>query len=220
MATLKVTISLVTPMAEPGELFHLDALLGALRVAQERRRQGDGIDPRRYHHDLPLERYESASGQWVFKASAFRLKRLSESINWMQTGRLNITEAARNRASGFLRLRSAKPNVAGGPFKTSLYHFPLTWADLTAYCVGDVDAIRALLADCSQVGGRRGVGFGQVCGVVVEEIPEEQCSWFWRAMPEDAEGLDLSQYARAVSCLAAPYWDRAQQTLAWVPTGQ
>lgn len=220
MATLKVTIRLSTPMAEPGELFHLDALLGALRVVQERQRQGDGINPRDYHHDLPLERYESASGQWVFKASAFRLQRLCESSNWMQTGRLNIAEAARHRAEGFLRLRAAKPNPAGGPFKTSLYHFPLAWADLTAYCVGDADAISALLADCKQVGGRRGVGFGQVSEISVEAVPEAECRWFIRALPEDADCVDLSQYAMAVSCLAAPYWDRGRQQVAWVPTGR
>lgn len=220
MDALKVTISLSTPMAEPGDLFHLDALMGALRVAQERAIQGDGIDPRAYHHDLPLERYQTRSGQWVFKASAFRLERLSETTNWMQTGRLNVAEAARHRAEGFLRLRAAKPNLAGGPFKTSLYHIPIVWANLTAFCVGDADAVRALLANCAQVGGRRGVGFGQVSSITVEVVAQEHCPWFWRAMPDDAEGVDLDQYALAMSCLAAPYWDRALQRPVLVPTGQ
>lgn len=219
MDFLKVTISLSTPMVEPGDLFHLDALLGALRVNRARAELGDGIDPRAHHHDLPLERYHSPSGQWVFKASAFRLEKLLESQTWMQTSRINIAEAARHREEGFLLLRAAKPNPAGGPFKNSLYHYPVVLANLTAFCVGDKRLIEDLLAECRLVGGRRGVGCGRVSAITVDIVPETECNWIWRAMPDDSEESIISGgHALAMSALRSPYWDRVQHRPVLTPT--
>lgn len=218
MDFLKVTISLSTPMVEPGDLFHLDALLGALRVNRARAELGDGIDPRAHHHDLPLERYHSPSGQWVFKASAFRLEKLLESQTWMQTSRINIAEAARHREEGFLLLRAAKPNPAGGPFKNSLYHYPVVLANLTAFCVGDKAVIEDLLSECRLVGGRRGVGCGRVAGFSVEVVPESECNWACRSMPDDSDESLTNGHALAMSSLRSPYWDRAQHQPVLTPT--
>lgn len=218
MDFLKVSISLSTPMLEPGDLFHLDALLGALRVAEVRAVEGDGINPRDHHYDIPLERYHSPSGQWVFKASAFSLSKMGASENWMQTGRTNTTEAARHRAEGLLLLRATKPNPAGGPFKSTLFHFPITWATLTAYCVGDKVGVAELLAQCKQIGGRRGVGSGRVASFAVEVVPEDECRWSWRAMPDDSDGRFLGEeYVRAMAALRGPYWDRTLHQPVLVP---
>lgn len=219
MDFLKVTINLSTPMVEPGDLFHLDALLGALRVNEARAELGDGINPRDHHYDLPLEQYRSPSGQSVFKASAFRMRKLIATQNWMQTSRISITEAARHRSEGLLLLRAAKPNPAGGPFKNSLYHLPLAWSSLTAYCVGDKARIADLLSECRQIGGRRGVGCGRVAGFAVEVVPEAECEWSWRAMPGDTDESTLcGEYALAMSSLKSPYWDRTLHQPALVPT--
>ncbi|BAW26656.1 hypothetical protein B382_19600 [Stutzerimonas stutzeri B1SMN1] len=219
MDFLKVTINLGSPMVEPGDLFHLDALLGALRVSEVRAELGDGINPRDHHYDLPLEQYRSRSGQWVFKASAFHINKGTASQNWMQTSRINTAEAARHRSEGFLLLRAAKPNPAGGPFKNSLYHYPLVWATLTAYCVGDQARIADLLSQCRQIGGRRGVGCGRVAGFSVEVVPEVECTWALRAMPDDSEQSILcGEYALAMSALQSPYWDRSLHKPALVPT--
>lgn len=218
MDFLKVTISLSTPMVEPGDLFHFDALLGALRVNKARAELGDAIDPREYHYDLPLERYYSRSGQWVFKASAFRLEKLLESQTWMQTSRINIAEAARHREEGFLLLRAAKPNPAGGPFKNSLYRYPVALANLTAFCVGDKAFIEDLLSECRLVGGRRGVGCGRVAGFSVAVVPEVECNWIWRSMPHDSDESLTCGHALAMSSLRSPYWDRAQHHPVLTPT--
>ena len=219
MGFLKVTINLSSPMVEPGDLFHLDALLGALRVNEARAELGDGINPRDHHYDLPLEQYHSRSGQWVFKASAFRMHKLAAAENWMQTSRINTAEAARHRSEGLLLLRAAKPNPAGGPFKNSLYHYPLSWVTLTAYCVGDQARIADLLSNCRQIGGRRGVGCGRVAGFSVEVVPETECSWALRSMPDDSDKNVLTgEYALAMSALRSPYWDRTLHRAALVPT--
>lgn len=219
MDFLKVTIRLSTPMVEPGDLFHLDALLGALRVDQARAEFGEGINPRDYHHDLPLDKYSAGEGDWVFKASAFTYARELESQNSMQTGRLNITTAAKHRDEGFLLLRAAKPNIAGGPFKTSIYQYPVIWATLTAYCVGEQAGIAELLSHCRQVGGRRGVGSGQVAGVSVEVIDENECVWSQRAMPENSDPQLLAgDYAKVMASLRGPYWDRTLHQPVLAPT--
>src|SRR5690554_3804446 len=135
MQPLKITVTLRTGMVVPEQHLHLDALLGSLRVRQAMRKHGEGINPRDYHYDIPLDRYESPSGEWVFKASAFKLVDHEHRAVWMQTGRINLEEAARHRSEGLLKLRANKPITAGGPFKTSLYHMPLVWCSLEAYCV-------------------------------------------------------------------------------------
>lgn len=217
MEPLKITIRLKTPMVDPGALLHLDGLLGALRVDQAKALQGENINPRDYHYDIPVERHSTESGEWVFKASAFRATMEAQSSLWMQTGRLSITQAADHRAEGYLKLRGNKPNIAGGPFKTSIYRFPILWAELTAYCVGDLQGVRDLLASCKQIGPRRGAGFGQISEIVVEQVPEKECNWSYRAMPEECSGL-VPGHVLAVGALRAPYWDKTMHCKVLVPT--
>lgn len=217
MEPLKISIELQTPMVEPGEIMHLDALLGALKVKQVKKKLGEGINPRDYHHDIPVDRYTTASGQWVFKASAFQLASDQTPQMWMHTGRLNLAQAAQHRNDGFLRLRAAKVALGGGAFKTSLFHFPITTARLTAYCRGDKQGIEALLVDCQQVGGRRGTGFGQVSSITVESVPESECNWMRRALPSDAD-VAKDSHALAIAALHAPYWDRALHQPVLMPT--
>lgn len=219
MQPLKVTIKLSTPMVEPDSLLHLDGLLGALKVKQVMAELGEGIDPRQHHYDLPLERYTSPSGEWVFKASAFRLAAEAPAQVWMQTGRINLAEVARHRAEGWLAVRSAKPIIAGGPLKTSLYHEGLLWAELTAYCVGDLEGVQALLKGCKQIGGRRGVGFGRVAEITVAPVADSECDWQYRIMPVDS-GVSDDRYALAIAGLRAPYWDRTMHATVRIPLAQ
>lgn len=219
MQPLKVAIKLSTPMVEPASLLHLDALLGALKVKQVMAELGEGIDPRQYHHDLPVERYTSESGEWVFKASAFKLNVEAPAQTWMQTGRINLAEVARHRAEGWLALRASKPVVGGGPLKTSLYHEGLLWAELTAYCVGDQDGVQALLKGCKQVGGRRGVGFGRVSEISITQVADCECDWQYRIMPVDS-GVPDDRYALAIAGMRAPYWDRTLHSTVRIPLAQ
>ena len=216
MKPLRITIELSTPMIEPEMPFHIDGLLGALRVAEAERLHG-AINPRDWHHDLPLERYTSPGGDWVFKASAFTLKREEQSHLWMMTGRLDTSKAAERRASGLLHLRASKPNLAGGPFKGSLFCEPIVWTSLEGWCVGDKAGIEALLARCEKVGGRRGVGFGRVSSISVQEIEEPECRWYHRNLPADYDGPGRVGLVPVVDGLHPPYWDRRLHRPVLVP---
>lgn len=209
MKPLRIRISLSTPMMEPGNLFHLDGLLAALRVKQAEVEHGD-VNPRDWHHDLPLGKYVSPSGEWVFQASVFSLNSKSPAVPWLITGGINTMTAAEHRASGLLALRSSKPNPAGGHFKGSCFHKPLVWAELEAWCIGEREAIEHLLSNCRQVGGRRGTGFGRVSSVQVEEVSPEECRWYDRALPFDYEGPGRDALVGMIGGLRPPYWDRTQ----------
>lgn len=214
--SLKVTIVLQTPMVEPKDLLHLDAVLGALKVAQVKAEMGEGINPLDHHHDLPLERYEGSAGEWVFKASALRLQAESRQ-NFMQTSRINLSQAAEHRESGWLNLRANMPNIAGGPFKTTLTFVPVAFGVLTGYCVGHKRQIESLLQGCVQIGGRRGTGWGRIKSVLVEEVSDKECNWMDRNLPLGIKGVECS-HALAVSNLNAPYWDRTSYQQVLVPT--
>lgn len=213
---IKVTIVLRTPMVVPKDLLHLDAVLGAIKVGQAKAAIGDGINPRDYHYDLPLERFEGGNGQWVFKASALRLKAEAPQ-NFMQTSRINLSDAAEHRDNGWLNIRANIPNIAGGPFKTSIYHVPLAFGELTGYCVGNKDRIQEMLESCKQIGGRRGTGWGCIKSVTVETVGSEECDWMDRNLPADTAGAENS-HALGVSNLHAPYWDRTLYEKVLIPT--
>lgn len=217
MKPLRVDIVLQTPMVQAKELLHLDALLGAIKVRQVRKALGDGIDPRLHHHELPLERYTTKSGEWVFKASAFTLTPDIPSQQWMQTGKLGLSEAARHRNEGWLAMRAAKPVLGGGPFKHSIYYEALASGCMTAWCIGNQSEIEALLAECTQIGSRRGVGFGRVHAIMVEQIQPEECLWQHRALPLDAEEATKS-HVPAWAGLHAPYWDKTLHHEVLMPT--
>lgn len=217
MQPLRVTVELKTGMMAPEPLLHLDALLGALRVNRAYRELGESINPRDFHYDLPLDRYvPDQASEWVFKASAFKLVNRLHQENWMQTGRINLAEVARHRDEGWLKMRAKKPVVAGGPLKASLFHVPQVWCDLVAYCVGNKAEIEALLSECKQVGGRRGVGMGQVLRIMVEPVTQNECDWQHRAMPACTPALEKT-HCKAISAIRAPYWDRRQHQSALLP---
>lgn len=219
MQPFRVQITLRTPMVEPRQAFHLDALLSALRV-QVAEKGSEFVDPRSIHHDLPLDRYTSSSGEWCFKASAFRLNRESEAFPWMMTSRSDLVMAAEDRKSGFLKLRAAAPNTAGGPFKSSKFTVDLVWASLEAWGVGDVAGVRELMAHCTHVGGRRGTSCGEVDWIEIQPVSPEECPWYRRALPEDSESFpNAGAMALSIGHLRAPYWDRREHRKILVPVG-
>ncbi|WP_312924720.1 hypothetical protein [Stutzerimonas nitrititolerans] len=217
MKPLRITIKLSSPLIEPANLFHLDGLLAALRVKADEHADQEGFNPRDCQDDLPVERYVSPSGQWVFKASAFTLQRESEPRSWMMTGGLNTTTAAEHRHSGVLNLRSSKPNPAGGHFKGSVFYKPIIWGVLQAWCVGDKAGVEKLLSTCRQVGGKRGTGFGQVESIDVDEVAPADCRWYERALPSDFDGASSDELVGAISALRSPYWDRTLHQSVLIP---
>lgn len=218
MDFFKVTIELKTPMITRDTTVYLDALLGALHVKNVQSEQGEQINPREYHYDLPLERYTSPSGEWVFKASALQWEQKDARQHWMLTSRINLEDAAEHRAKGYLAYRANKPNPAGGPFKTSIINEFAQDGVLVAFAVGDKEATEALLKSCTQIGARRGIGMGKVASIKVEAVEPSACQWQRRPMPLDSDKSVLSgDYAKGIGGLRAPYWDRQLEQAVLLP---
>lgn len=212
MQPFRVHITLKTPMVEPRRPIFLDGLLSGLRVAQD-----ESVHWGKTQHDLPLERFETASG-WCFKASAFQIKRLSAPMPWMLTGRINLVKAAEDRASGLLKLRSAVPNTAGGPFKASKFNIDLINAELVAWGIGDIEAVKVLLSECDQVGGRRSGAHGQVDSITVEPVDEAGCKWYLRNLPSGSDTREMGvEFVPEAGNLKAPYWNQVSQVMVLVP---
>lgn len=215
MTPLKVSIAISTPMVMPTDLFHLDALLGALRVAQAEREHGN-VEPRDWHHDLPVERYASGNGEWVFKASAFRLVQESDMQLWMSTGRSNLNNLADHREAGLTTSANTVPNN-GSFFKSTITRTPIIWARLEAFCIGEKTKIEDLLTGCSSVGGKRGTGFGRVHSITVSDVESKDCHWEYRALPAGFPVRNADDYAVALSALNAPYWDKTAHQPVLIP---
>lgn len=216
MTPLKITITLQSALAEPEQAFHLDALLSALRVKREEA-LGIAENPLVFQHDIPVEKHICPSGDWVFKASTFKILREAPHFVEMRTSRIDFTRAAELRDEGFLRLRSSKPNPAGGAFKRTISSHTAVWASLEAFCIGDKILISDMLADCTHVGGKRSLGYGRVKSITVEEIPEDQCHWQLRNLPVDFDGQIKTQMARGYSALRSPYWLRTNHQEVQIP---
>ncbi len=216
MKPFRVLIKLSSAMVVPRQPLHLDALLSALRVARDEDKPG--FDPSLIKDDIPLDRYHSPSGEWCFKGSAFRLIRHAPSFMWMLTGRADLPAIAEDRHSGFLRLRQNEVSTAGGPFKSTKTDLEVVLADVEAFGVGDIDAVRDMLSECKQIGARRGIAFGNIASVHIEEVAEQECRWQWRVLPFDANTRELDVEASyAIAGLRAPYWDRLTHVKVAIP---
>lgn len=97
--------------------------------------------------------------------------------------------------------------------------------ELTWWCIGDAEQIRALLALVHHVGRKRGVGFGEVapsgwsveaCEPWGDGFPVLRDGEPLRNLPADWPGLSpdvVTEYAVP----SPPYWDRTRDVLCAVP---
>ena len=217
MQPLRITAILVRPVLSLSHPIMLDGLLAAARV---KRAEMDGHpDPWSVQDDLPLARYESPSGCWIWKASAFVPQPVSEHLPLLQTSRHNLARMAEDIEDGLVRMRKAKINPAGGMFRSSYEYLRVQWwQQAYADCIGDRAAIADLLQEITHLGGRRSLGLGEVRQWQIDPIDAESCLWMRRPMPADSDvpASDIS-YALAMQTLRPPYWRKTARQIALVP---
>lgn len=204
---IQVTVKFLSPMLVPAHPVTLDGLLSGLLV---RKLEDEGHnEPWSKQHDLPLDKYTSPSGEWVFKASQFRGKRQMEPFQSMMTSRINKVMAVQDIEDGLLPFRGSSLPTDGGAFKSVLDRSIMQWVDsMTAFGFGDVDKVSDLLQTMSYFGGKRATGAGQVDCVTVEPIHEDDCRWYHRPLPKDFDQSAGITFVPAVGTLRAPYWKR------------
>lgn len=217
LVPMEVHIALDSPIVIGEHPMHLDALLAGIlvRAAEDRGEKDAWLAGER----LPLDRYVSPGGDWVWKASLLTpATRLSESFPVTMTGRINVQRAAEDRESGLLKLRMAKPNTAGGPFKGSIFSVTAQWVDsLVAYAIGDIEEVQTILRALEFVGPRRSQCFGRVRAVQVRASPDMNLAWVHRALPIDSDIPLPGNRSCAIGNLRAPYWYRPTQQPVLMP---
>lgn len=150
---------------DPHEPHHLDAILAyQWRVV---RGLSMDCDPERppEEADLPLAKWQIGDW-WGWRASAlFPVGDPAESVQW----------ARRRFDDKRIHLQSAAVvNTAAGSTKNTNKPWPLVLARAwRAWCCGDVEAVRALLAGVRALGRERGRGRGSVVAVQVECAVED-----------------------------------------------
>lgn len=85
--------------------------------------------------------------------------------------------------------------------------------EAVAYCIGDKDAIGALLTRHILSLGRKGSsGFGMVSAITVDEDGEADALWQQRTFPWEMAG-----YVPMEGNSSPPYWDATRKKIVWVP---
>lgn len=209
MRPLHVVFRLATPMRAPEAPIHLDALLAWSAV------HATGIMDLEQQERLPLEKYHASNSAWVWKASQLVFEAGHRQALPM-TRRLDIGECAQDQGIRFDAPRLNVLTPGTGPYKSYSFLAPLVAvAEAHAWCVGDQDAIRDLLARVTHVGKLARIDCGRVASIDV--LPDDDPTaerWTLRTMPDSRPGFHAS-----VATLTPPYWRRESRVDAWEPGG-
>jgi CRISPR type IV-associated protein Csf3 len=207
-SALRVELHLCSPVVAPRYPWLLDSLLAACAV-EDALADADPDDPRPLRElgeALPLA-ITTVAGEPIWQASAL-VPRASDSAQCFSQSRRMVrrtdeTALSDALAQGVVRTRGFDPadpkpyayklDTARGLLKNAATIYTLRQVDvLEAWCIGDADAIEALLTNhARQVGPIRRLGHGRVAQVRV--MPDDKAHDFWRLRPLPIEQGDASQ---------------------------
>lgn len=233
LTPLKVTFHLDSPMVPAAYPIHLDALVAyaatqsALNAADEDIPEGD---IRSLAAELPFAKHEQ-DGTWVWKASALVAEDIGEKSVRMWTRKTDPFDYARKVDQNILdigartknALAAGKPHAGGidtvrGLLKTNFDFYPVIEVfRLSAWCIGDIDRLEALLAPESglltHIGKRGRIGHGRIRSVVLSECAQATDAWKRRVLPWRESGA----YEPIQAAWQPPYWAPEGRARAFVP---
>lgn len=205
---LRVRAYLKGPMRRPDHPIHLDGLLGwsAAREALEAAR-----DATTAVANLPLER---RNGVWA--ASALHCAVTGGQQVLFRARRIDYARIAEQGEVLIDKVKPSELRQETGKLKGYTLYDSIAWTPTaTAWCIGEPERVRELLASITHIGKLRRLGFGAIAHWEVVEDPQAETLWRWRALPEAAVPGD--GYALARVTLHPPYHDRTRQANGWVP---
>lgn len=216
MQPLKIVAALDRAVASLEMLQSLDGVLAAARVMEEEER-GSG-DPWSLQHDLPLQRYVSPSGEWVFMASLFEWRPIQPALMQFYTSRHDPVRMSYDIDDGVLKYRRARLQTEGGRFRSVYEHYSLQWcSEAVAYAIGDAQRIRELLDRIRWLGSKRSLCCGRVRAWSVETDESAHENWMRRALPVDFDLRSPYTYAQAHQTLQPPYWRKTDRRAVLAP---
>ena len=210
MQPLHIRWTFDRPMVVLTHPLHLDALLASARVREAREED----DPVSFQDDLPLE---STGGVW--KASMLKFCPASEPYLVPKIRKFDNHALALDRD---VRFTSGINKFIGGSGKLKAYdmRFQKQWVEYAeAWCIGDIERVRALLSMISCIGPKASNNHGHIkeCTVTIAKKEETEL-WRVRTLPFGS-GLELEgiEYAKCSHPVKPPYWDRTNHVIAVMP---
>jgi len=162
---VEFTVRNGSPIREPKHIIHLDALLAFVAV---QRSMADGAQDYSAQENLPLDiltHPEATHSVWA-ASGLFYEAQMKELRYWSR--KTNTAAVAEAQGSGILKMRGDKVSTSSGPWKAYSEFEPLLHVrTLTAWCIGDKEAIEDLLGDIHFIGKRRSRGYGEVESIQV-----------------------------------------------------
>lgn len=235
LAPLKITFELAEPMVPSAYPIHLDALT-AYAVTRQRLAQigADDLSDdsiRALANDLPFGKAER-DGEWVWQASALIPEEVGEQAIRMWTRKTNTQDYANRAADGTLlvgaRTRNALAagvrftgniDTARGLLKNQFDFYPVvSISALSAWCIGDIDELEALLPPESglltHIGKRARIGHGRIRSIRIEHAEEATDKWRLRVLPWQ----ESPNYLPIQAAFRPPYWAAENRGMAFVPS--
>lgn len=210
---VRVTATLLTPMLARETPPLLDGVLAWAAVQADIQADvpadppsdapSDAADPYAAQDRLPLAAVVSPSGAWVWQASACCPWPLAEPELHTRYHRLDLHALLADEARGLVTLPTLttdQPHAYQGQYKGVIARDPMrpTLAAV-AWAIADPEAVRALLARVTHLGGARRYDAGRVLAWDVAPDPDAAALWAVRPLPSDLDRTVEQAAARAVA---------------------
>ena len=214
MSPLKITFRFASPVVVDSEYpINLDALLAWSRV-REAEEAKDTL-PWLLQDDLPLDK-AGAGDDWVWKASQLLFSAAAPRQLVNQQRKCDPDRFYRdfqNKHWKAMRGDNAPTiNPLSGQFRAYQFYVSTQWmARAEAWCIGNIDRVKALISRIDHVGKMGRNGFGLIKSIDVEIDPAASEQWKLRALPADVAGAPGMQYFDSLSPPRAPYWEEQRR---------
>jgi CRISPR type IV-associated protein Csf3 len=209
----RVDVVFSTPLVVPERPIHLDSIIAALMVEDACAKNED--DPLQAQNRLPFDRH-TQGGEWVWKASCFIGQVACEFDVQAMTRRTNLCDMENDRHDIISNFRIAEVTMGTGQLKQYDMRFAVQfYHSLSAWFVGDIHQVRAILTNLRHIGKIRRNGFGKISRINVVEDPHAEDNWRQRTLPAAMKEITSADHKLAYCTVRPPYWDRTMVTKAY-----
>lgn len=214
MATtpFRVTWQLSHPVCLSERPLHLDALLAWARVREAVNSGMPAQQALKTQEDLPLDRVVKGDSE-VWKASALQFRFRSTPFLVQMTRRTNLEELA-FASQRVLTTRKNKISQGTGQYKDYDLRITCQWVErVEAFGVGDLAAVRLLLAQVSALGRITRNGWGAISKMKIEPDDDALEKWRYRTLPSAFEKTEW--HYKGIGTVRPPYWRRDAWESVW-----
>jgi CRISPR type IV-associated protein Csf3 len=223
MEPLRIEFKLVSEWCPPSLGVHLDGLVAHTVVREAIRTEGlhEQANSPVYAElisDLPFEKYESENG-WCWKASKLQVVGYRCQERRYLTAKTPVDEMATAIGDGIVDSAGGSViDTQRGIAKNSSMFYTVEYAKgLTAWCIGDKDALEYLLQEIDAIGVKTRLGHGLLApfedGRLFRVTNDDDAIEKWKAR-NSPERLQQSMFP-GIGAIHTPYWRNKEYC--WMP---